>query len=372
MKKIVALLMASLLMLTLAACGGAPATSGSDAPADDKKGAEIAQIVIQGGSIDDNSFNQGAWEGIQEYAKENDVSHKYYQATEDTVDGFVNAIDLAIKSGAKIVVTPGYVFEPAIFEAQDVHPDVDFILLDGTPQDGNYEEYRIEDNVSSVFYAEEQAGFLAGYAAVKEGYRNLGFIGGMAVPAVMKFGYGFVQGAEYAGEELGLKEGDIDLKYTYVGNFEASPENQTLAASWYQSGTEVIFASGGPVGFSVMAAAEQADAKVIGVDSDQSNDSPTVITSAVKNLDRSVYDILGAYYAGEFPGGKETLFDVTNEGVGLPMDTSKFENFTQEDYDAIYQILVEDKDGVTSGMLKDTDAETADEIETSIVKITVV
>jgi len=360
MKKLMSLTLATVLCLSLVSC-----TNSSEGG----EGFEIAQVIIAGGTIDDKSFSQGAWEGVVSFATERNLTHKYYQSTEDTVDGFVRTIDLAVRGGAKVVVAAGFVFEPAIFVAQDRYPDVKFILLDGVPQDGTYTEYRIERNVCSVFYAEHQAGFLAGYASVKEGFRNMGFIGGMAVPAVVKFGYGFIQGAEYAGKELGLQPDDINIKYTYVGNFDASPANQTLAASWYHGGTELIFSCGGPVGFSVMAAAERANTKVIGVDSDQSDDSDTVITSAVKMLANSVYQILDLYLKDRFPGGTTTVLDVRNDGVGLPMETSRFQNFTRSDYDAIYALLVENKNGIASGILDDTHVASAAEIPVSTVTV---
>lgn len=380
MKKFLCVVLAMTMLLGLAACGNNSGSVATPDPTDanqydnntNTNTFEIAQIIIKGGTIDDKSFNQGAWEGVVAYATENNITHKYYQATEDTVDGFLNTIDLAVRNGAKIVVAPGYVFEPAIFKAQDLYPDVHFVLLDGVPQDGNYEEFRTEKNVSAVSYAEEEAGFLAGYAAVKEGYRKLGFIGGMAVPAVIKYGYGYIQGAEYAANELGLQPGDIEVKYTYVGNFEASPENQTLAASWYQGGTEIIFSCGGPVGFSVMAAAEQYDTKVIGVDSDQSADSETVITSAMKMLKNSVYQMLDLFYTDKFPGGETTLLDVTSDGVGLAMENARFTKFTQSDYDSIYGMLVADTDGIASGILTDTDVDSPDELPISIVTVQVI
>lgn len=364
MKKIISIVLSITLLLTiLVGC------KGSNSGDNDKGNYEIAQIIIAGGTIDDKSFNQGAWEGVEKFAKENNLTYKYYQSTEDTVDGFTKAIDLAVKNGGKVVVAPGYVFEPAIFKAQDTYPDVKFVLLDGEPQDGTYTEYRTEKNVSPVFYSEEQAGFLAGYASVKEGYRKLGFLGGMAVPAVIKYGFGYIQGADYAAEELGLKKGDVDIKYMYVGNFDTSPENQTLAASWYQGGTEIIFSCGGPVGFSVMAAAEQFDTKVIGVDSDQSDDSNTVITSAVKNLSNSVYQILELYKDDKFPGGETTLLTAKEDGVGLPIENSKFKKFTKENYDEIYELLKEDKDGISSNIKNDSDVDSQDKIETKIVKV---
>ena len=162
----------------------------------------------------------------------------------------------------------------------------------------------------------------------------------MAVPAVVRFGYGFIQGAEFAARELQLSDGAITVNYHYTGGFAATPEAQTLAASWYNNGVDVIFACGGAVGNSVMAAAEQAGKKVIGVDVDQSGESPTVITSAMKGLQASVYACISDYYNGRFPGGQTLVFSATNDGVGLPMDTSKFQTFSKADYDAIYQQLV--------------------------------
>jgi len=333
-------------------CGGSTTTQGS----------ELA-LITDVGTIDDKSFNQGSWEGLVKHAEDNNISHKYYQPEEKTTDAYMDSIDLAIKAGAKVIVIPGFLFEPAIYIAQDTYPETMFVLLDGTPQDGTGTDYRIEKNVYSVFYAEEQSGFLAGYAAVKEGYTNLGFMGGMAVPAVIRFGYGFIQGAEYAAMELSITE--IKIKYTYVGNFNATPESQTLAASWYRSGTQVIFACGGGVGNSVMAAAEQNDAYVIGVDVDQSDESPTVITSAVKMLGESVYSALDNYYNGTFPGGQSIRLDASDNGIGLPADLSRFNNFTKQDYASIYQKLISNDIAIK----KDTDIKSADELSSETVKV---
>ena len=305
---------------------------------DTKKGYELA-LITDVGTIDDRSFNQGSWEGLKKYADEKNITHKYYQPTEKTTDAYIDSIDLAVAAGAKIVVTPGFLFEPAIYKAQDTHPEVNFVLLDGSPQDGTYTDFRIEKNVYSVFYAEEQAGFLAGYGAVKDGYTNLGFMGGMAVPAVVRFGYGFVQGVNYAAKEFGIKNVKVD--YNYLGGFNPSPEIQTKAASWYRNGVQVIFVAGGGAGNSVMAAAEQNNGYVIGVDVDQSGESSSVITSAMKMIGESVYNAIDEFYKGNFPGGQSVVLDAKVHGIGLPMETSKFKNFTQEDYDNIYQKLVD-------------------------------
>lgn len=334
MKKIVSLLLAvtliSGLVLTLASCS----TSAS--------AYEIA-LITDVGTIDDKSFNQGSWEGVEAYAKDNNKTYKYYKPAEATKDAALAAIDLAVKGGAKIIVTPGFLFEQAIYAAQDLYPDIKFIFIDGAPNNGGFEgEYstKINDNVQSIFYAEEEAGFLAGYASVIDGKRNLGFMGGIAVPAVIRFGYGFVQGANYAAKELGLNENDVKIKYNYTGTFEATPEVQTKAASWYQSGTEVIFACGGAIGDSVMAAAEAAKAQVIGVDTDQSHLSETVLTSAIKELKQSVYDSISSFYEGNFVGGQAVIKTVSENMVGLTPNFDRFETFKQSDYDLIYDKLV--------------------------------
>lgn len=322
-------------------------------------------LVIDVGTIDDKSFNQGSWEGLEQYAKENNKTYKYYKSTEATTNAFKDTVSLAVEGGAKVVVCPGYLFEPVIYDMQTQYPDIHFILIDGEPHDdqGNY---KTESNTCAILYEEDQAGYLAGYAAVKDGYKKLGFMGGMALPAVKRFGYGFVQGAEAAAEELNLN--DLEMKYTYTGNFDATPEAQATAASWYQSGTEVIFACGGAVGNSVMTAAEASSGKVIGVDVDQSSESNTVITSAMKQLSVSVYNTITDYYDNNFKGGQTVVMGAAEDGIGLPMKTSKFTSFTQGDYDAIYSKLV-------SGEVKpltDADAKDVTNIPTSHMTISVI
>lgn len=349
MKKLM-LLLVVVLAMTMAAC------SPSDNGGPTKRTYELA-LITDVGTIDDKSFNQGSWEGLKAYAEEHNISYKYYAPAEKSTSAYINSIDLAVENGAKVIVTPGFLFEPAIYEAQDLYPDVKFVLLDGTPNDNDFTngpKFKINENVYSVFYAEEQVGFLAGYAAVKDGFTNLGFMGGMAVPAVVRFGYGFVQGADYAAAELGI---NVNVKYTYLGGFGPSAEYQTQAATWYQSGVEVIFAAAGGAGNSVMAAAEANNGKVIGVDIDQKDDSTTVITSAMKGLGVSVYMALEDYYAGNFKGGVSETLDVTVDGVSLSEDFSRFTTFSKADYDAIFKTLVDNTDNVRTNIKGDAGVE---------------
>lgn len=383
-KKAMSLLLAAAMTASLfAGCGGSDsgsAESGGAATADgieENGGAEASTedpeskgtddqaaggyelaLVIDVGTIDDKSFNQGSWEGLEKYAQESGLPAKYYKSAEVTTDSFVETIELAIEGGAKTVVCPGFLFEEPIYAVQDTHKDVHFILVDGEPHDADY-NYATSENTMPILYQEDEAGFLAGYAAVKDGYTKLGFMGGMALPAVIRYGYGFLSGADYAAEEMGID--GVEVTYCYTGSFDATPEAQARAASWYQAGTEVIFACGGSVGNSVMAAAEASEgAKVIGVDVDQSSESDTVITSAMKMLSNSVYDAVKSVYDGTFQGGKTAIFNAANNGVGLPMETSKFKNFTQEDYDNIYSSIV----------AGDVEIENATEKETSALGLT--
>ncbi|HZJ99571.1 MAG TPA: BMP family ABC transporter substrate-binding protein, partial [Tissierellaceae bacterium] len=250
-------------------------------------------------------------------------------------------------------VTPGFLFEVAVHNAQTKYPDVKFILLDGAPHEADSFDADIEENVASIFYAEEQSGYLAGYAAVQDGLTNLGFMGGMAVPAVQAFGYGYLEGAEDAAVELGLGDGAIRAIYHYTGDFEENDTNKATASTMYQEGIEVIFACGGSVGKSVMSAAAEAGAKVIGVDVDQRYDSDTVITSATKGLAESVIQVLDSIYntdSFDTFGGKTTYFNAENNGVALPtvvLDDAdadafdRFETFTMDQYEDVYQKLVD-------------------------------
>lgn len=346
MKKFAALLLVvTMIFVTLAGCGSASKGSSSS-------GYDIA-LITDKGNIDDKSFNQGAWEGVVKFAKDNNITHKYYKPEEASDAGYLASIDLAVTGGAKVIVTPGYLFEVPVYEAQTKYPNVKFILLDGKPHTADYKTYKTEKNVASILYAEEQSGYLAGYAAVTDGFTKLGFMGGMAVPAVQAFGYGYLQGAEAAAAKLGLGDGAIAITYHYTGNFEENDTNKATAKAMYQEGSEVIFACGGSVGKSVMSAAKEAGKKVIGVDVDQRYDSDTVITSAMKGLGASVQQVLKAIYkdnAWDTYAGNTTTFNASNNGVGLPTTVigdekgnafDRFKTFNKDAYDALYKTLAD-------------------------------
>ncbi|MBP5383690.1 MAG: BMP family ABC transporter substrate-binding protein [Lachnospiraceae bacterium] len=338
------LLTAALLMLILL-CG-----------CSEKKGS--VALITDVGTVEDGSYNQGAWEGIKEYCDEQEVPipYAYYQPKEAMRDSYLEAIDQAVSDGATLIVCPGYLPEEAVYVAQKEYSKIRFILLDGVVHNADLTDYTIKKNVMQIVFAEEQAGFLAGYAAVRDGYTHLGFIGGEAEDSVIRFGYGFVQGADYAAIEMGRQ---VEIRYTYAGTYFESADVLSYASDAYSMGTEVIFACGGAMGRSVMDAAEACGGKVIGVDVDQSEESPTVITSALKNLSHSVYNGVSDYMNDRFKGGVTTTMNASNNGIGLAMENSQFRNFTKEDYDAIYTRLInasiepyaQTNDGTTDDLL---------------------
>lgn len=315
---------------------------------DDKKQGETADtyeiaLITDVGHVDDKSFNQGTWEGVESYAKANNITYNYYRPTDDSKTARIEAIKSAINAGAKVVVLPGYLFEEPLYEVQGTYPDVQFLLIDGEPHDANY-NYSTASNVHCILFQEEQAGYLAGYAAVMDGYRKLGFLGGMNVDEVIRYGYGFVQGANDAAKELKVEK-EVSIKYWYSGSYLATDEITTKMQTWYADGTEVVFSCGKGIYLSAIKAAEDANKKVIGVDVDQSSESDVIITSAMKKLKDSVEIALTNLYATPEKkwsaelAGQTVRLGVANNCVGLPEEEGawRLKNYNVEDYNKLFE-----------------------------------
>ena len=322
---------------TEAATTEAAATEAATTDNSDKK---IAMIT-DSGDITDESFNQITWETCVAYGEANGIETQYYKPAEDTDEERINSVDLAVAEGATVVVMPGYLFGPAIAEEQDLYPDVTFIAVDVTEGDivnlaG--ESVALGDNVYICSFQEEQAGYLAGYAAVKDGYTSLGFLGGIAVPAVIRYGFGYIQGINAAAEELGV---DVDVKYYYGGQFYGDDAITARMEGWYADGTQVVFACGGGIYTSAVDAAAQYDGKVIGVDVDQHPKiGDACITSAMKGLGSAVEAALDAYTTGNWAsiGGKSEQLGLTQgDYLGLPTDDASwgFTTFTKDEYETV-------------------------------------
>lgn len=360
MKKLFTLFVLMFAVFCLAACGDDPAEKGGydyDAIPDTMESAdgkyEIA-FVTDIGQLKDKSFNQGTWEGVKRFAKENEKSYKYYQpanANNATDEDRIAAFEQAINNGAKIVVAAGFMQANALYGVTDEktgdvilegvaskYPDVKFVFIDGWAQGF--------ENVAAVIFQEEQAGYLAGYAAVMEGYTNLGFSGGGGGtnPACQRFGYGFVQGANDAAKAKGI---NVKMKYSWLhgSTFSASAELQAMLNGWYETGTEVVFSCGGSMCTSAFGAAAANQGKVIGVDVDQSGDSPTVITSATKGLREGTMYALEKFYANKWAeiGNKDVNLGAKDNAVGLPTDTWSMTKFTKEDYEKLFNDIKEGK-----------------------------
>ncbi len=334
MKKALALV----LVLAMAVMAFAACTGGTPAKNDEY---EIA-FVTDVGQLMDKSFNQGTWEGCQEYAQKNNKTVKYYQPAngENATDADREAaMDAAVNAGAKIVVCAGFMQANALTAAAKKHPDVKFVFIDGWAlTDG--ENGPVLPNVAGIAYQEEQAGYLAGYAVVMEGFTKLGFCGGGGGtnPACCRYGFGYVQGAEAAAAVKGV---DIEMNYSwqYGEAFSASPELQAMASGWYEDGTEIIFSCGGSMFASITAAASANDAKVVGVDVDQSSQSATVVTSAMKGLSASVVWAISKFYDNKWDdiGGKATSLGANDNAVGLPTETWSLKNWSVEDYNKLFE-----------------------------------
>lgn len=359
MKKFLAMILALVMALSLVACGDKK----DDPKTDDNQGdnPEVTEItnadeipdemtsedgkyeiafVTDVGQLKDKSFNQGTFDGVKLYAANNGLSYKYYQpANRDqaTDDDRYDAMKAAAEGGAKVIVAAGFMQATALTKAAAEFTDVKFVFVDRdsavTLEDGTALK-----NVLGICFQEEQCGYLAGYAVVKEGYTKLGFTGGGGGdnPACCRYGYGFVQGASAAAAEMGVKV-EMNYSWLYGASFSASTELQTMASGWYENGTEVIFACGGNMFQSVAAAAAANDGAVVGVDVDQSSQSDTVITSAMKGLSASVQWACGKVYDGSFDeiGGTFVTLGAKDNAVGLPTATWSLTKWTVDDYNAM-------------------------------------
>ena len=358
MKKFLALAMAGSMAFSLAACGNSASTSASasdsastatsSATSEEAAVSEITGIaqVCDVGTIDDESFNQGCWEAVEAFGEANGIDVEYYLPSDDNDEERQTLIRNAINDGANTVVCVGYLYGPALAWASEEYPDVNFIGVDMTAADIGTET--VPSNVYCITYKEEQAGYLAGYAAVKDGFTELGFLGGMAVPAVIRYGYGFVQGADAAAQEMGT---NIHINYWYGGAFSGDANITAKMESWYSGGTQVVFACGGGIYTSAVEAAVKYDGKVIGVDVDQSYvgaqgmedgkyDYNPFLTSAMKGLNQGVTDALDHILNGTWSSiaGTNGLYGL-QEGdyIGLPTAESSwgFSTFTVEEYETL-------------------------------------
>ncbi|MCQ2567492.1 MAG: BMP family ABC transporter substrate-binding protein [Mogibacterium sp.] len=346
MKKFLVVLLAALMVFSFAACGGG---GSEEAAADDSM--KVA-MVTDYGDITDQSFNQTTYEACKAFCEAGNFDFTYKKPASDADADRVSSIEEAIEEGYNVIVMPGYAFANAIYEVAPLYPDTKFVALDVSEGDLTaYGEREFDGaNVYSAVYQEELAGYMAGYAAVKLGYTKLGFLGGMAVPAVQRYGHGFVQGADAAAEELG--KSDVEVKYVYGGQFFGDADITAAMDTWYGAGTEVVFACGGGIYTSAAEAAAKVGGKVIGVDVDQAGiidgayGEGMTVTSAMKGLGATVNTLLGAISEGNWDNyaGKIENLGLVSETpaenyVQLPESTQWADGFQQADYETLVKEL---------------------------------
>ena len=359
MKKFLALALALVMSLSLVACGGNTTTdtTQNDDTTDDQTTQEVTAddiednmtsedgtyevaFVTDVGQLKDKSFNEGTWNGVKLYAYNNGLSYKYYQpanGNEATDDDRYDAMAAAAEAGAKVVVCAGYLQEAALRRAATDYPDTKFVFIDGYAINADGSDTPLT-NVAGIAFQEEQCGYLAGYAVVKDGFTKLGFTGGGGTnPACCRYGYGFVQGANAAAAEMDVQV-EMNYSWQYGSSYSASPELQTMCNGWYENGTEVIFACGGSMFQSVAAAASANDGYVVGVDTDQAGDSDTVITSVMKGIGEAAQYAIAKVYDDTWDeiGGLTTTLGAADDAVGLPTDEGswRLETYTVEEYQA--------------------------------------
>ncbi len=368
MKKFLALMLALVMALALVACGQQkePDVQEPQGPTDTDEVTYKVAMITDYGDITDQSFNQTTYEACKAFAEANGVDFQYFKPAGDNTADRVAMIESAIDQGYNVIVMPGYAFGAAIAETAPKFEDVKFIALDVSAGDLG-EGFVVPANLYCAVYQEELCGYMAGYAAVKLGYKNLGFLGGMAVPAVQRYGYGFVQGVDAAAAELGLT--DVKLNYAYGNQFFGDADITAAMDTWYAGGTEVVFACGGGIYTSAVDAAKKVEgAKVIGVDVDQAGvianyaagegaDAATVegykaltVTSAMKGLYPATYDTLTdvivngnweKYSAKIDTLGLVSADDPAANYVQIPMESTQWADgaFTQDDYKALVKAM---------------------------------
>ena len=371
MKRTIALLLALVMVFALCACGNKEEAKPSDNAAESEY--RVAMITDYG-DITAQSFNQTTYEACKAFCEENSIDFTYYKPAGDNTPDRIAMVEKAVDEGYNVIVMPGFAFAGTISGTQDQYPDVKFIALDVSEYDitssfyktdanGNVtdelldpnNEPHIASNVYSAVYQEELCGYMAGYAAVKLGYTKLGFLGGMAVPAVQRYGYGFVQGCDAAAAELNTT---VDVKYAYGNQFFGDADITAAMDTWYGSGTEVVFACGGGIYTSAVDAAKKVEgAKVIGVDVDQagviadySETEGMTVTSAMKGLASTVKTMLTETILNnnwdKYAGKVETLGLVSGDDpeanyVQIPMESTQWADgkFTQDDYKALVKAM---------------------------------
>lgn len=343
MKRYLVLFLSLALTLTLCACGA------GQAPAAQEQAKAVAYCT-DGGTLDDNGFYQGLWEAVQAYGTENSLSCNSYVPDSNAAEAREATLRQAVESGAAVVVAGGWRWTGDMVRLAKAYPDTAFLALavSGNEALTDSGETTLPSNLHCILFHEEQSGYAAGYAAVKEGYTQLGFVGGGETPPIQRYGIGFLQGAAAAADE-----NRVPVQVNYC---DSGPQNETLSAKaedWYTGDTEIVFACGGNTLSAVLPVAAEYDGMVIGGETDQHALGARYAYNPV--LTSATVDLKGAVNAGlrDCLAAEGTINGVSVEKRieatvgGLPTDSSVwgFQSYTVEQYLPLVSDL---KNGVRS------------------------
>ncbi len=317
-------------VLLLAACGGKKSTTSSTASSSSSSNHSVALVTDIGG-VDDRSFNQSAWEGLQEWGKKHDIKrgtggYDYIQS--DDATQYTTNVSGAVQNGFKTIFGIGYLLQPAIKEAAAQNPNVQFAIIDSTID---------ADNVVSATFKDNEAAYLAGIAAAETTKTNkVGFIGGEEGVVIDRFQAGFEKGVADTAKKLGKT---VTVDSQYAASFGDPAKGKALAASMYQDGADIIFHASGGTGAGVFQEAKAVNSQlseadldskkvwVIGVDSDQQDqgkyttkdgkDDNFTLASTLKGVGAAVEDISTRALNDKFPGGEHLVYGLKDGGVDI-------------------------------------------------------
>ena len=270
---------------------------------------KIAMVTDVGG-VNDQSFNQSAWEGLKRSEKDFGIKVAYKESKQDA--DYAPNMETLTDAGYDLIWGIGFLMGDAIKETAEINPDqkyaiIDFSYGEETPQ-----------NVACAVFQEEEPSFLVGYIAGKMTKSNkVGFVGGIKFPLIEKFEYGYMAGVKLANPEA-------EVLRQYAESFTDAAKGKAITNNMYQQGADIVFHASGGVGDGVIEAAKEKGKWAIGVDKDQNFLAPdNVLTSAMKRVDNAVYDIGKRLSAGEFAGGKTVVYNLKNDGVGIAPTSDK-------------------------------------------------
>ncbi len=302
-----AVLVVVAVIIIIVAVGGGGGAAGAAATEDET--IDIAMVTDVGG-VNDQSFNQSAWEGLQQAAEDyGQVEVSYLESTQES--DYEPNLQSLYDAGNDLIWAIGFLMADAVRTQAELHPDQRYAIIDYA-----WDEY--PDNLIGVVFKAEQASFLVGYIAGKMTETGtVGFVGGIAGAVIDAFDYGYHAGVMYANQ-------DVEVLRQYAESFTDAAKGKSIAANMYRQGADIVFHAAGSVGDGVIEAAKEQDAWAIGVDRDQNYLAPDhVLTSAMKRVGQAIYNVAEQLVNDQWEGGRTVVYGLADDGVGIAPTSDK-------------------------------------------------